>query len=166
VEIANSLNILATVLQEQAKFAEAEPFAREAVKIYRAKLPAGDEKVASCLSNLARVQQNLGKAAEARANWDEAVAMLRKSSPDGSALLARVLWRFGSARLENEEAAAALPELEEAVSMAQKVLKPDDTQLAEYREALATCKAVLAGKAVDGSGEAVPAKPDEKRGGG
>ncbi len=166
VEIANSLNILATVLQEQAKFAEAEPFAREAVKIYRAKLPAGDEKVASCLSNLARVQQNLGKAAEARASWDEAIAMLRKSSPDGSALLARVLWRSGSARLENQEAAVALPELEEAVSMAQKVLKPDDTQLAEYREALATCKAVLAGRAVDGSGGAVPAKPDEKRGGG
>jgi hypothetical protein len=50
--------------------------------------------------------------------------------------------------------------------MAQKFLKPDDTQLAEYRETLATCKAVLAGRAVDGSGGAVPAKPDEKRGGG
>jgi len=166
VEIAHSLNILVVVLQEQAKFSEAEPYAREAVKIYRAKLPAGDERVASSLSNLARVQHGLGKSADARASWDEVIAMLRKGSPEGSALLARVLWRSGGARLENHEAEAALPELEEAVAMAQKLPKPDDTQLTEFRETLAKCKAALTGRAVGGSGGAVPANPDEKMGGG
>ncbi|HLP85714.1 MAG TPA: serine/threonine-protein kinase [Phycisphaerales bacterium] len=166
VEIASTLNSLAVILQEQGKHDQAEPLAREAAKIYRAKRPAGHESIASSLSNLARVQQSLGKTAEARANWDEAIAMLRNSSPDGSAQLARALWRSGSARLENHEAAAALPELEEAASMAQKFLKPDDTQLAECRETLAKCKEVLAGRGVDGSGGAVPAKPDENRGGG
>ncbi len=151
MEIANTLSILVAVLQEQAKFAEAEPLAREAVKIYRVKLPAGDEKVASCLSNLARVQHGLGKSADARAGWDEAIAMLRKISPDGSALLARALWRSGTARLENKDAAAALPELEAAAAMAEKFLKPEDNQFTEYRETLAKCKAALAGQGKDGT---------------
>jgi serine/threonine protein kinase/Tfp pilus assembly protein PilF len=143
VEIASTLNSLVTVLQEQAKAAEAEPLAREAHEILRAALPAGHERIAVALSNLARVQQSVGKTAEARAAWDEAIPMLRKKSPDGSANLARVLWRSGVARMENKDAAAALPELQEAVTLAEKLLKPEDAQLAEYRAALARCKAAL-----------------------
>jgi serine/threonine protein kinase/tetratricopeptide (TPR) repeat protein len=142
-DIAGSLNGLATLLLLQNKLAEAEPLYREALTIRRAAFPAGHPQIATVLNNLARVQQGLGHTAEARAAWDEAIAMLRQGSPNGSANFARVLWRSGSARLENKDAAAALPELEEAAAMAEKLLKPEDPQLKEYRETLATCKAAL-----------------------
>ncbi len=143
LDIAGSLNGLATLLLLQNKFAEAEPLYREALAIRRAAFPAGHHQISTVLSNLARVQQGLGHTAEARAGWDEAIAMLRNGSPNGSASFARVLWRSGSARLDNKDAAAALPELEEAAAMAEKLLKPEDPQLKEYREALAKCKAAL-----------------------
>jgi serine/threonine protein kinase/Flp pilus assembly protein TadD len=143
VEIANTMSMLVAVLQEQGKHAETEPLAREALDLHRASRPARPEHIAASLNSLATVRQGLGKTAEARAGWDEAIAMLQKHAPNGSALLARVLWRSGSARMENNDAARALPELQEAVTLAERLLKPEDAQLAEYRAALARCKAAL-----------------------
>jgi eukaryotic-like serine/threonine-protein kinase len=142
--IATALNGLALLLLSKESYSEAEPLFREALDIRREALPAGHSDIAGTLSNLATVQGRLGRTAEARAGFDEALATLRAGSPDGSALLARVLWRSGTSRLDGNQALAALPELEEAVLMAQRYLKPQDPQLAEYRETLAKCKALLA----------------------
>jgi serine/threonine protein kinase/tetratricopeptide (TPR) repeat protein len=143
-KIADSVHHLALLLQDQKKLAEAEPLAREAVQLRRAEPASAHEDLASSLSTLAGVQHGLGKTAEARVAWDEAIAILRIATPEGSALVASVLWQSGTARLEQNDARAALPELEEAVTLGEKFLKPGDSQLQEYRDTLAKCKALLA----------------------
>jgi hypothetical protein len=114
------------------------------VQLRRAEPASAHEDLASSLSTLAGVQHGLGKTAEARVAWDEAIAILRIATPEGSALVASVLWQSGTARLEQNDARAALPELEEAVTLGEKFLKPGDSQLQEYRDTLAKCKALLA----------------------
>jgi len=157
--IVSGLNSLGMVLHAQNKFAEAEPLLREALDIRKRSFPVGHIQIAVGFSSLARVQHALGKTAEARAGLDQAIAIVRENSPDGSLDLAGLLWRSGKARLENKDLEAAHAELEEAAAMAQKLLKPDDKHLAQFRETLAKCKAALAGGAE-------PAKPDAKGGGG
>jgi hypothetical protein len=57
--------------------------------------------------------------------------------------MASVLWQSGTARLEQHDARSALLELEEAVSLGEKFLSAGEPRLAEYRETLATCRALL-----------------------
>ncbi|MBX9738175.1 MAG: serine/threonine-protein kinase [Phycisphaerales bacterium] len=141
--IAVSMNNLGGLLQAQGKLADAEPLLRDALEIWRATLPAGHPTIAGALANLADVRYRLGKTADARAGWDEAIASLRQGPSDGSAMLARVLRRAGIARMKDGNAAAALPELEEALALAEKLLGPDDPQLAGYRDAVASCRAAM-----------------------
>lgn len=146
--VAVILNNVAAIYRTQNDFAKAEPLLVRAVAIWERVLGPDHPTLAAGLNNLARTRQALGQTAEARQGFDRAIAMMRKVSPEGSALFARVLWASGSARLDLKDAAGALLELQEAVLMGEQVLKPEDPQLTEYRDALAKCKGMLETPAV------------------
>ena len=68
-----------TVLEEQGRFAEAEPFAREALRLGEKQFGPDDPTTAALLNNLARLHQAQGRYAEAEPLHKRALAIYEKA---------------------------------------------------------------------------------------
>jgi tetratricopeptide (TPR) repeat protein len=90
-----SLNDLATALSNQAKFAEAEPLYREALRIYRQTLPTKHPKLAETLNNLALLLERQNRFQEAEPLYGEALKIYRDAFNPPSADLAACLSNMG-----------------------------------------------------------------------
>ncbi|MBC7856797.1 MAG: serine/threonine protein kinase, partial [Pirellulaceae bacterium] len=107
--IADSLNNLASLLQEQDRLAEAEPFFREALDIYRKALPSGHPDIALGLNNVASLLQEQNKLAEAEPLLREALGINRKALPVGHPMIATSLNNLAALlRAQNNLAGAEL----------------------------------------------------------
>ena len=69
-------------LNNQGRFAEAEPLYQEALAVYRHALPEGHPDIAQSLNNLAGLYYGQGRFAEAEPLFQEAVGILQQALGD------------------------------------------------------------------------------------
>jgi eukaryotic-like serine/threonine-protein kinase len=146
-ETASTLYALASALQRQSKFAEAEDTHRRALTIRR-KILGNHPETASSLNNLALVLRDRGKKSEAETAVREALAMQRKvlgnDHPDVALSLKNLAAILRDlAKLEDAEAVAR-----EALALQKKVLPPDHPEIGAALERLANVL-VLQNKATE-----------------
>ncbi len=142
-DIANSLNNLAVVLQNQGKYDEAEPLFREAILIFRK--VHGDEHptVAAGLTNLAILLKEQGDDAQAEPLLREAVSMRRRLLGDRHPDVAYSLLPLAEVLLLHGDPEAAASDAREALAIRQEALPEKHRLAAHTRGMVGSCLAEL-----------------------
>lgn len=143
---------VATILENNARAAEAEPLYARALATRRA-IHAGDhDDVAESLSSMGIVLESLGRESEALPYHEQALGMLRRLHPDDHERVASAMANLGNVRKSLGDAAGALPLLTHSLEMKRRVFAGDHPAIAQGLHNLGACLVAL-GR--EGEGEQV-----------
>jgi serine/threonine protein kinase/tetratricopeptide (TPR) repeat protein len=135
-KVAQTLNNLALVFDEQGKFDESEATHREALRIRRGLGPK-DPGVSNSLSNLGITLRHSGKYDEAATVLREALALRREAHGNDHPLVANTLNILGLTLMEIGKYPEAEPLLRESLAIRRKVLPATHPSLADAVSAVA-----------------------------
>jgi serine/threonine-protein kinase len=135
-KVAQTLNNLALVYDEQGKFDQSEATHREALRIRRGLGPK-DPGVSNSLSNLGITLRHSGKFDEAATILREALALRREANGNDHPLVANTLNVLGLTLDEMGKYAEAEPILRESLAIRRKVLPAMHPNVADAVSALA-----------------------------
>lgn len=135
-KVAQTLNNLALVFDEQGKFEQAEATHREALRIRRGLGPK-DPGVSNSLSNLGITLRHSGKYEEAATVLREALALRREANGNDHPLVANTLNILGQTLQEVGKFSEAEPILRESLAVRRKVLPPTHPGVADSLGAMA-----------------------------
>jgi serine/threonine protein kinase/tetratricopeptide (TPR) repeat protein len=135
-KVAQTLNNLALVYDEQGKFEDSERTHREALRIRRGLGPK-DPGISNSLSNLGITLRHAGKYEEAATVLREALALRREANGNDHPLVANTLNVLGLTLDELGQYAEAETVLRESLAIRRKVLPPTHPSLADAVSALA-----------------------------
>lgn len=129
VDIANSLNNLALLLQVQGKLAEAEPYYRECLEMKKHLYKGDHRDLARSLNNLATLLQAQGKQADAEPICRDALAMYRRLFQEDHSDVAMCLNNLGVLLQERGKLAEAESLHRESLAMKQRMYKGDHAEM-------------------------------------
>ncbi|MGH7179907.1 MAG: tetratricopeptide repeat protein, partial [Tepidisphaeraceae bacterium] len=127
----NTLNSLATMLQDQGKLAEAEALFRQSLELQRKRRSSGDPHLAMGMNNLAVLLYARGKLPDAEALFREVLTSFRKTVGDEHPEVANTLNNLGVVLQDQNKLSEAEPLIREAVSLRRRLLGSEHPDVAQ-----------------------------------
>ena len=137
-DLAESLNNLASLLQDRGDLAGAEPLHREALAIWRKALGDGHPRVATSLNNLAGLLKSRDDLAGAEPLYRESLSIWRKAVGDEHPDVAASLNNLASLLTARGDLAGAEPLYREALAIWRKALGDEHPRVATSLNNLAS----------------------------
>ena len=125
-------------LRDTGRLAEAEPYAREALRLGEELYAPDDPQLAHLLGNLAELEDRLGRPAEAAAHYRQALEILEASDDPDAQLLAVTLGNLAELERTQDRLSEALPLAQRALEIFQSRSGPGASDLATAQLNLAS----------------------------